>query len=218
MSLLPRIMQFRDDALCLPLGPAVQRDDRKHMLDGCSPEWVFENIPHYIDITEADCRQIKGSAQDSRKAEKVGGTRPSPVAAPPTSTEKPPKFKAGDRVQLTEDPVLSPDHRGRRGTVYAIPGRQLYEGCHFVALDGEGKTGRMFSERYLIELIPSEPKEADGWVPYKQGNEVPDERLAFAIRWSDGTERNYTGKNLRVCMRTWDGNSWVKVRAYRLVK
>lgn len=95
------------------------------------------------------------------------------LGAPPSVQ----KFRVGDRVRLSHDALLLIDHRGCSGVVYECKNRQLYDGCHFVALDGEGEVGRMFSGRYL-ELIepapsPASETETEGWVAHRPGDPMP---------------------------------------------
>lgn len=205
MSLLPARFQTTDD-MPMSLGKAIARAIAPKLCEKREFETgdyrYLSGLPAhpklqaaYID--EANSRQIKGAAQASTTAEKVGTTRPLPVVAPPSQ-----KFKVGDRVR----------------DINALHGDLI------VVSVGEKVTSAQRGNDSVLgflhhELIPSPDAEADGWVSYKLGDEAPSDCMEFLIRWSDGDERRY--KNLRLSLnddlRTWDGNQKSKVVAYKVL-
>jgi hypothetical protein len=110
-------------------------------------------------VTEEDCRQIKGAAQESPMSASVSQEQAltaAPVAAPPS-----PKFKVGDRVRLVEEP-------DETGTVIEVMGG----GAVRVNLNSAGVGLFRKAQLHWLELLPQQ-QEGDGWFEHDGSNRNP---------------------------------------------
>lgn len=155
-------------------------------------------------VHAADCRQIKGAAQTKGPAKTAaanGATVATPVAAPP-STEKPPKFKVGDRVASKKYAEAWPN---------LVVEKFFPDGTVLCTSTNGYRGGFDISD---LELIPSEPKEADGWIPHK-GSHCPIP-IGAKYRYQWYGEGDYPlGSAYNLADET---DEWHGITAYRLVK
>lgn len=135
----------------------------------------------------------------------TGAPQETTPAAPPPSTEKPPKFKVGDRVRRTAECMKQYGVGQREHVVARVSacGEKLY-----------WESGVGFDYARNMEIIPSEPKEADGeWI--QCGDDMPD-LPAGLYEWKgpDGSVVRPKAASLRYVVSSEDRHKF----QYRLVK
>lgn len=196
----PRAVEAKPDPI-----REFETGDHDKVLDPSVPFFGFDFI------TEKDCRQIKGAAKLASREVAPSGR---PVEAAPPSPATPvavPTFKVGDRVRLK-----TPHHNlaGKLGAVYEVlPGAPTY---YTVAVNGEGKQGRMFEARFLELILPSEPKADSEWVRLVDAKEnLP--AFSFELR-STRTGKEWPADKNSINLFDYRSLPWAAEAEYRLVK
>jgi len=173
MSLLPTRMQVSDDmpmslgkAIAREIAPKVDRIAAFNTGNHSHLEYIPERkVVRLTPVAEADCKQIKGAAQENALG---AGTdlASAPVAAPPIP-QAAPRFKVGDRVRLSEECVRMNHIRREFSPPWVIT--RIADGFCY---DRDGSYACLED---IEHDIPPEPQAQEGgWIEWKGGaNPLP---------------------------------------------